>query len=450
MKKLLGLFTILSLLTKIASSVWAGTYYFANSNVITINDSNPPPTTASPYPSVINVSGIPANEKIDKITVTFHNLSHTFPSDIDILLVAPSTNIFFPPSLILFSDVGAVPYGLSGATITLDDEAAATLPPFGPIVSGVFKPTNFDDGSTDIFPGVPFPSSATNLSVFKGKNPNGTWRLDVVDDSFLESGTMAGGWSMTIRTAVTFANTNIITINDSTNPPTKANPYPSSIMVSNLIGNVIKVTATLHSFTHTFPDDVDILLAAPTATNLILMSDAGGGHPGVTNLTFTFDDSAAVKMSDSGPLTNGTYLPSNFIGTGTDTFPPLTPVPSSAANLSIFNGKNPNGTWNLYVVDDQSADAGQIANGWSLSIVTEISAPVIINPGIVGILFRFDWVALSGVAYEVQVKSDLSSPTWTTIPSSYFLGDGGIHSFYIDPRFDPFPKFFRVVGGLQF
>ncbi|MGI8966329.1 MAG: hypothetical protein ACR2H1_09635 [Limisphaerales bacterium] len=95
MKKLFSLFAIS--LTILAPAVWAGTYSFANTNFITINDN----TTATPYPSPISVSGIPANEKIDKITVTFHSLSHTYPADIDVLLAAPSG-----ANLILLSDVG--------------------------------------------------------------------------------------------------------------------------------------------------------------------------------------------------------------------------------------------------------------------------------------------------------------------------------------------------------
>ncbi|MEK7677647.1 MAG: putative Ig domain-containing protein, partial [Verrucomicrobiota bacterium] len=37
--------------------------------------------------------------------------------------------------------------------------------------------------------------------------------------------------------------------------------------------------------------------------------------------------------------------------------------------LSVFNGTNPNGTWSLYVVDDdRKTSSGQIASGWSLTI----------------------------------------------------------------------------------
>jgi hypothetical protein len=38
--------------------------------------------------------------------------------------------------------------------------------------------------------------------------------------------------------------------------------------------------------------------------------------------------------------------------------------------MSGFAGKDPNGTWSLYVVDDQNGDAGAIHGGWSLSIAS--------------------------------------------------------------------------------
>ncbi|MDQ6632415.1 MAG: hypothetical protein M3Y82_11790, partial [Verrucomicrobiota bacterium] len=81
MKKLLGLLAFLFLLSFLAPSGWAKAYPFANPGVITIDDSTSPPTKASQYPSFISFSGIPSNEKIDKITVTLRSLYHSKPSD---------------------------------------------------------------------------------------------------------------------------------------------------------------------------------------------------------------------------------------------------------------------------------------------------------------------------------------------------------------------------------
>ena len=76
-------------------------------------------------------------------------------------------------------------------------------------------------------------------------------------------------------------------------------------------------------------------------------------------------------------LVSGTFLPTNF-GTG-DPFPAPAPAgpylsPQTAGTdtlTSAFTGAaggNPNGTWSLYVVDDSSADIGNINGGWSIAL----------------------------------------------------------------------------------
>ena len=39
-----------------------------------------------------------------------------------------------------------------------------------------------------------------------------------------------------------------------------------------------------------------------------------------------------------------------------------------------FYGSNPNGTWSLFVVDDNGNNAGTISGGWNLSIKTSTTA----------------------------------------------------------------------------
>src|SRR5271167_288271 len=63
-------------------------FTYSNSNFITINDSVSPPTTASPYPSSISVSGF-AGQEITKATVILNGFSHAFPSDVSVFLVGP-------------------------------------------------------------------------------------------------------------------------------------------------------------------------------------------------------------------------------------------------------------------------------------------------------------------------------------------------------------------------
>jgi hypothetical protein len=94
------------------------------------------------------------------------------------------------------------------------------------------------------------------------------------------------------------------------------------------------------------------------------MSDTGAGNA-INNVTLTFDDAAASNLPDSSAIGSGTYKPTDFV-TG-DTFPSPAPAGPYGTALSVFNGLNPNGTWSLYVLDDEAGDSGSIAGGWSLN-----------------------------------------------------------------------------------
>jgi subtilisin-like proprotein convertase family protein len=146
---------------------------FFNTNSITIPDFG----TATPYPSQLNVSGL--LEKITTLRVSIR-LSHAFPDDVDILLVGPDGQ-----NAIIMSDVGGGT-DINGLEFTFDDDAANTLPDGGPLVSGTFRPANFEPG--DSFPRPAPAPSGTSLSVFHGTNPNGTWSLYVVDDAPQDAG----------------------------------------------------------------------------------------------------------------------------------------------------------------------------------------------------------------------------------------------------------------------
>src|SRR6185369_17236005 len=64
--------------------------------------------------------------------------------------------------------------------------------------------------------------------------------------------------------SMVFSNPASITINDSASPPTAATPYPSTLNVTGVTGNIVRMTVTLTNLSHGFPDDIDILLVGPT------------------------------------------------------------------------------------------------------------------------------------------------------------------------------------------
>src|SRR6185436_7391487 len=93
---------------------------FVNSGLITI----PASGSAAPYPSGIFISGLAGT--ITKVTVTLNNINHTFPADMDVLLVGPGGQ-----KTLLMSDAGAAgisDQGISNTTVTFDDAAGSLLP----------------------------------------------------------------------------------------------------------------------------------------------------------------------------------------------------------------------------------------------------------------------------------------------------------------------------------
>ena len=164
-----------------------------------------------------------------------------------------------------------------------------------------------------------------------------------------------------------FSNPAPISINDNGN----AAPYPSNISVTG-ISDFTRIEVRLNGFSHTFPDDVDILLVAPGGKRSILMSDAGGAIS-VSNVTLLFSQTENTTTPDATALSTGFFVPANYVNQGgvavTDTFP--TPGPGvlgdAPADLLAFSDINPNGQWNLYVVDDAGGDSGSISGGWTLN-----------------------------------------------------------------------------------
>ena len=145
---------------------------------------------ATPYPSTIEVSRVRGS--ISRVTVTLAQLSHPYPSDIDVLLVGPQGQ-----KVVLMSDSGGSER-LTNVRFTFDDRAAAGLPfnPSDPIPTGTYKPTN--QQGVDDFPDAPAGAISTTLDVFNGTNANGIWSLYVVDDASPDGGTITGGWILNI------------------------------------------------------------------------------------------------------------------------------------------------------------------------------------------------------------------------------------------------------------
>ncbi len=516
----------------------------SNVNAITIRDN----ATASTYPSAINVNGMSGN--LSKVTVTLNQLTHSWPYDVGMLLVAPTGQ-----KVALMQRV-AWAGGVKSVTITLDDDASQSLPNGTSFTNGTYKPTSYSTMSfVSPAPATPY---STTLSDLKGISPNGTWSLYIVDVEAPDSGAIAGGWSLNLTTTnavvassdlavtcarvsssytngqnVTFqiqagnngpssasgvvltdvlptgatlmsatlsqgaysyangtvtcnlgtlatgvvatasitarlgsvgtqtnnvaitssntdatvqnnsaqqiftvlpagglANTGRITIPDSG----VANPYPATINVANIAGQIYKVTVTLSNLTHAWPYDMGVMLVGPTGQKVVLMSGAGWSGP-VANVNVTFDDYASKSLPKGSSFASGSYKPTVY--GQAKTFPAPAPSGSYSQKLSAFNNTSPNGAWSLYVVDTESGVSGEIAGGWSLTVSTTdgASAKLASDGSVVSIpqesipttepiaitglqplekgAIRLTYASEVGGAYAIEASQD--NANWTTL-----------------------------------
>jgi subtilisin-like proprotein convertase family protein len=230
------------------------------------------------------------------------------------------------------------------------------------------------------------------------------------------------GWTVTAAGGPgtqTFSTPAAITIRDNTT----ASPYPASVTVAGMSGTISKVVVTLNGLTHTCGKDIDILLVGPGGKGL-LMSDAGACLAISSGTNVTFDTAAAASVPQSTAITTGTYKPTDYAIGPADSFPAPGPAAPYTATLAGFNGTPPNGDWKLFVVDDEAADTGQIASGFSLTITTGASGdttPPTVNT-------KTPTAGATGIALGTTVTAAFSEAmTAATISGSTFTlqGPGG-------------------------
>ena len=144
-----------------------------------------------------------------------------------------------------------------------------------------------------------------------------------------------------------------------------ASPYPATVNVSGLSGTVQHVAVRLSQYTHTFPADVDVLLVGPGGQRAMVMSDVGVSND-VSGITLTFQDGAPTPPAQ---LVSGIFAPADNVPA--ESMPPPAPPGPYGSALSVFNGTNPNGTWQVFVADDTNPDGGSIG---SVSVIITTTA----------------------------------------------------------------------------
>ena len=128
--------------------------------------------------------------------------------------------------MLFMSDVGGSQQ-INGVDLVFTDRATQSLST-APISSGTYLPTNLNppqdqDAFPNPAPGKPYSGS---LSVFNGTNPNGVWKLYVLNESFWGTGSISG-WDITFNdpappavtaTAPTSVTSYSATLNGAINP----------------------------------------------------------------------------------------------------------------------------------------------------------------------------------------------------------------------------------------
>jgi subtilisin-like proprotein convertase family protein len=184
---------------------------FSSSGGSTINDgscSSDESThgKATPYPSTIDVSGLAG--VVQDVNVTLSGFTHFAPLDVRVLLVGPQGQ-----TALLMHENGSTDevYGL---TLTFDDAAAQPPAIDAMLTGGTFKPSNQSENTfgCEWLAAGSFPSPApagpygSTLSGFTGSDPNGEWKLYVVD-TYLHDGGSLSGWSVDISATASVGHT---------------------------------------------------------------------------------------------------------------------------------------------------------------------------------------------------------------------------------------------------
>ncbi|MBC8086842.1 MAG: VWA domain-containing protein [Phycisphaerae bacterium] len=224
-----------------------------------------------------------------------------------------------------------------------------------------------------------------------------------------------------------------------------ASTYPSKILVQCAPKAISHLNVTLHGLTHSFPDDVDIMLVSPTGISIKLLSDCGGFSPNaISNVDLTFSTSATAFLSDNARIRTGTYRPSDYPN-DIDPFQSPAPATANTTNLFTLYDTNPNGYWSLFVVDDHGVNDGSL-KGWTLDfgeaefVMPDVwlSSPEMLPNG----AFQMQLHGTQNKTYYVEASANYTN--WTIIQTNYLPTGSATIIDYTAPQFDY--RFYRATG----
>ena len=311
--------------------------------------------------SPLLVEGLPG--PVTDVTVTLNDFTHDNPEEADIFLVSPSGT-----RLALMSDVCGPMAPGSPIDLTFDDDAPNDVPPNGPCSSGTYKP---GDDEPNAF-GEPY-AEYPQFNGFYGEVTNGYWTLEAMDDQGGSQVGSIGSWTITL----TSGGTPPITISSGNQAFGPASPFPAELFVLNSERRIITdLDVALTGVTHQDGHHIDMFLEGPTGARSWLMSDVCPGNAKV--MDWTIDDEAPNAFDHEESCGAGTFRARNNAqgGGDVDTFSAGAPAPPAGTLLSAFDLTDPDGTWKLWIQDDEEGREGFITEGWSLEMDTRPPADV--------------------------------------------------------------------------
>jgi uncharacterized repeat protein (TIGR01451 family) len=328
----------------------------ANTNAIIIPDHGP----GLPYPAAITISGMTGI--VSKATVTLNGFTHSFASDVNVLLVSPSGH-----SALLMSHAGGF-YGVTNLTLTFDDAAAAPIASSTRLVSGSYKPAGYG--------GIPnFPSSApadpygTLLSAVNGTDPNGAWSLYVMDDRIGDSGVIAAGWTLNL--------TIIEPVNPIADLALGLSGSPASLFTASALTYTISVT-------NLGPNSAPGIVVADTLP------------PGLQIVSTTSSQGAASLSSNLLTCNLGSL---NVNGTATVTIVGVPIIGGTFLNSAGVSGA--------------VSDANLVNNSGFTSTLVTVPIAASLHGVIRTNQFQLSIIAQPGMSYDVQSSTDLK--TWSSL-----------------------------------
>lgn len=329
-------------------------------------------------------------------------ISHTFPADLRIELVAPS-----------------------GKTVTLSSRNGA-----GASSAYVFNGTLWDDQADDPVTDHDFSQDlvAVHLSPEEplaffaerglAENPNGNWTLRVSDEAWGDVGTFSD-WQMVVTTCVPIHTWSIRQFRNDTPYPIISNggAVTSEISVSNAASSLCGVDIRT-TITHSRNQELKIYLESPSGRTVTVSTLNGSGSNNFNETWWT--DSYDKPVTDNA-----------FVSGKTEQ------MLSPEEPFSLLYGENPNGKWKLRVIDEIAGDDGWL-QGWLLNVDTCAPGPEA-------------WDSTFGIAEH--------SPNGTTVGTVltrqyYKMGksqrDGGSAGIWPDKMFFTATGAFQLVSAAVF